>query len=352
MRQAGSAPVWALAGAAVTLSFSPGCRPARETSKDAAPLPLATADPLEDGVDVDCWPGFRGRGAQGVAPGGKPAVHFSGAEGFRWKIEVPGQGWSSPVVWKDRVLLTSALDETDPPTLAVLCYDRADGRLRWKAEAGQAAGGSHSKNGYASASVATDGERVVAFFGTTGLFCYDHGRKAALARRPGQPGTQVGNRLQPGPLRQPGDPVVRQRAGLLPGRLRQDGRPRSVAHAPREARLLEHAGRGRGRRRRRPGRDRGQRLLQRRPGRPPGHRLRRGRRAALVERRRHDRVGYAHADGPRRAGLLHQRAQRAHPGRPARRRRRRDPAAASSGAFAPAGPTCPAAWCTATASTW
>ena len=162
-----------LLGVAVVLALAAGCGPDRVVSEDAAPLPLLDSDPLEDGAELDCWPGFRGRGAQGIAPGGKPAVRFSHEEGFRWKVEVPGDGWSSPVVWKDRVLLTSALEETDPPTLAVLCYDRADGRLRWRVDAGPAAGSTHNKNGYASASVATDGERIVAFFGTTGLFCYD-----------------------------------------------------------------------------------------------------------------------------------------------------------------------------------
>ena len=163
----------ALLGVAVALALWVGCRPAREVSEEAAPLPLVDSDSLEDGADVDCWPGFRGPGAQGIAPGGKPALHFNQSEGFRWKVEVPGDGWSSPVVCKDRVLLTSALDQTDPPTLAVLCYDRADGRLVWQADAGQAAGSSHNKNGYASASVVTDGVRIVAFFGAAGLFCYD-----------------------------------------------------------------------------------------------------------------------------------------------------------------------------------
>jgi outer membrane protein assembly factor BamB len=86
---------------------------------------------------------------------------------------VPGEGNSSPVVWDDSVLLTTALTEDDPPQLAVVCYDRSDGTLRWRAGVGRAEGQTHSKNGYASATVATDGRAVFAFFGSTGLFCYD-----------------------------------------------------------------------------------------------------------------------------------------------------------------------------------
>lgn len=154
-----------------------GCRPAVEVSEGAAALDPIETDPLEDGQGADVWPGFRGPNSQGVAPAGKPAVEFGTERGVRWSTEVPGSGSSSPVVWKNQVLLTSALDEGSPPQLAVLCYDRRDGRELWRAEAGPASGPTHTKNGFASASVATDGQRVVAFFGTTGLFCFDMGGK-------------------------------------------------------------------------------------------------------------------------------------------------------------------------------
>ena len=150
-----------------------GCRPAIESTPQAVSLPLLDRDPLEDGVGTDCWPGWRGRNGSGIAPGGSPAVSFSTTEGFRWKVEVPGKGNSSPVVWDDFVLLTTALLDTDPPGLAILCLDRSDGHRLWQAEVGSAQRPTHNKNGYASATVATDGEGIFAFFGTTGLFCYD-----------------------------------------------------------------------------------------------------------------------------------------------------------------------------------
>ncbi len=97
---------------------------------------------------------------------------------MRWRAEVPGRGVSSPVVWSDYVFLTTALPGDELPQLAVLCYRRDDGQLLWQAEVGRAGGRTHAKNGYASATVATDGERVYSFFGTTGLFCHDlHGKQ-------------------------------------------------------------------------------------------------------------------------------------------------------------------------------
>ena len=153
-------------GAAIVLLALFGCRRAEEELPTG---PAAFSPPPADPIG---WPQWRGPGASGVASGGSPAVRFHTHGGFRWKIEVPGEGHSSPVVWGDSVLLTTALSDTDPPTLAVLCYDRRDGTLLWQQQAGQAQGRSHAKNGYASATLATDGERVVAFFGSAGLFCY------------------------------------------------------------------------------------------------------------------------------------------------------------------------------------
>jgi len=169
-------------GVLLALAGWAGCRPAFESSDQAVSLPLVEHDPAENSLETGRWPGWRGKNGCGVAPGAGPAIELSNMQGFRWKKAVPGMGdipWpkSSPVVWDNFVLLTTALDDTDPPTLAVLCYDRADGTLLWQAEAGEARGRTHDKNGYASASVATDGQRIFAFFGGTGLFCYDFAGK-------------------------------------------------------------------------------------------------------------------------------------------------------------------------------
>lgn len=55
------------------------------------------------------WPGFRGHGMTGVAPGTKVPERWSPAENVTWKVEIPGQGWSSPIVWGDTVFITSGI---------------------------------------------------------------------------------------------------------------------------------------------------------------------------------------------------------------------------------------------------
>ena len=157
----------------VALTCCAGCRPTIESSDLAEPLPPATRDPRENEVDAQRWPGWRGANASGIAPAGSPAVHFDPSKAVRWKVAIEGRGNSSPVVWDDAVLLTTALEDTDPVALEILCFDRADGELLWQKEVGKAQGPSHNKNGFASASVATDGRGIFAFFGSTGLFCYD-----------------------------------------------------------------------------------------------------------------------------------------------------------------------------------
>lgn len=154
------------------LTLSLGCGRGLHTSSDATAWKALEKDPAEDGRQLDCWPGWRGRNGQGIAAGGDPPIHFGPREGVRWKVDSRA-GNSSPVVWAGRVLLTAQLDDSNHPALGVMAFDRRDGHLLWQAAAGSACGSTHDKNGYASASVATDGERVVAFFGATGLFCCD-----------------------------------------------------------------------------------------------------------------------------------------------------------------------------------
>jgi len=174
-----------------------GCRPPVESTPEAAPWSLAQSDSAEDGAGLDRWPGWRGRNGSGVAPGGSPATSFGATEGFRWKVEVPGEGNSSPVVWDEWVLLTTALDKSDPPTLAILGFDRSDGRLLWQTEVGRARGRTHAKNGYASATVATDGERVFAFFGTAGLYCCDFSGEVLWRAELGDLGHMYGTAASP-----------------------------------------------------------------------------------------------------------------------------------------------------------
>jgi len=123
--------VWQWVFAALVLGvFVVGCAPQKVVSPQATELPLLDQDPRENGENLGRWPCFRGPQCQGIAPGGNPPVRFGPKQNLRWKTPVPGRGNSSPVVWDDHVVLTSALDQFDPPQLVVLCFDRWSGRQR------------------------------------------------------------------------------------------------------------------------------------------------------------------------------------------------------------------------------
>ncbi|MEJ5341597.1 MAG: PQQ-binding-like beta-propeller repeat protein [Thermogutta sp.] len=151
---------------------SSGCRKPVITP-EAKPWPAIATDPLETDPDLGQWPMFRGPLAQGIGVKAHPPIQFSPQHNLKWKVTVPGQGNSSPVVWGDYVFLTSAVDDGREPIGVVLAFRRSDGQLLWQREVGRLYGKTHPKNGYASPSVATDGERIVAFFGSAGLLCCD-----------------------------------------------------------------------------------------------------------------------------------------------------------------------------------
>ncbi len=143
------------------------------------------------------WPQFRGPNATGLGDG-KPPKKWSVTAGqdVRWKAAIPGLGHSSPVVWGDRVYLTTAASSaTNSPELLtgwmggsgepaeesgewfykVLCLNAADGRVLWEktAHTGVPKVKRHPKASHANCTPATNGDRVVAFFGSEGLYCYD-----------------------------------------------------------------------------------------------------------------------------------------------------------------------------------
>lgn len=141
------------------------------------------------------WPQFRGPGARGVAGSTALPEHWSATENVAWKAAIPGQGWSSPIVWSDRVFLTTAVNSgaTESPKKGlymggerrdaprpehewkVLCLDLASGKVRWEkaVQKSQPAEPKHVKNSYASETPVTDGERVYAYIGNLGVFCLD-----------------------------------------------------------------------------------------------------------------------------------------------------------------------------------
>ncbi len=118
------------------------------------------------------WPAWRGPRGDGHADAKAPPLRWSRTENVRWKTPLPGPCNSSPIVCKDRVFLTQALDKGR--RRAVLCLDRASGKVLWQREtpfAGQES--THETNPYCSATPVADGERVIASLGSAGMVCYD-----------------------------------------------------------------------------------------------------------------------------------------------------------------------------------
>ena len=119
------------------------------------------------------WPRLRGPSGQGAAVESDFPLTWSATENIAWKTPLPGRGNSSPVVWDDKIVLTSASE--DGAERLLLCYARADGRPLWQRHAPQPSTveNLYWKNSYASSTPVTDGERIIAFFGNSGLVCYD-----------------------------------------------------------------------------------------------------------------------------------------------------------------------------------
>jgi outer membrane protein assembly factor BamB len=120
--------------------------------------------------DALVWPQFRGPGGSGVAEGQNPPVEIGPDTNVRWKVPVPS-GLSSPIVAGDKLILTAF----DDGKLYTIAYRRADGKEAWRAQApAKEIESYHQQEGSPAASTSvTDGERIVSYFGSCGLFCYD-----------------------------------------------------------------------------------------------------------------------------------------------------------------------------------
>ena len=141
------------------------------------------------------WPQFRGAGALGVGVNENLPDKWSATENVEWKTDLPGRGWSCPVVWGERVFLTTVVNEGTsedpkkglyfggerpefPETVhrwKVYCLDLASGEIRWEREVhrGKPQSAIHLKNSYASETPVTDGEMVYCYFGNLGIFAFD-----------------------------------------------------------------------------------------------------------------------------------------------------------------------------------
>ena len=114
-------------------------------------------------IRAENWPGWRGPSGDGVSAGKGIPTKWSSTENIAWKIPVPGEGHSSPIVWGDKVFLTSSLTEKNKRIL--LCIDRLSGQTVWKRDVVQSPPETvHRLNSRASGTPATDGKQVYVTF--------------------------------------------------------------------------------------------------------------------------------------------------------------------------------------------
>ena len=118
------------------------------------------------GEQFDDWQEFRGPTGQGYAENTNPPLHWSPTKNIAWKKSIPGQGWSSPIVYKGSVYITTAqIDENKSPTsLRLLRLDVLNGNILWDKEVFSWSGLSrkHTKNGYASPTPIAENDVTVA----------------------------------------------------------------------------------------------------------------------------------------------------------------------------------------------
>jgi outer membrane protein assembly factor BamB len=145
---------------------------------------------------ADNWPSFRGTDGQSVSKEQGLPAEWGPQKNVRWRVELPGKSNGSPVVWGDRVFVAQAVEKDKRRT--VMCFNRADGKLLWQSGVAYSdAESTHPDNPYCSGTPATDGERVVACFGSAGLYCYDFAGKELWHRDLGKLNHMFGNAISP-----------------------------------------------------------------------------------------------------------------------------------------------------------
>jgi len=123
-------------------------------------------------VSAGNWPDFRGPTGDGRATAARLPLSWSETENVKWKFELPGQGWSTPVAWDDQLWMTSA--EDDGKSLLVLCVGN-DGEVRHKVKVFtvEKPAPINRLNSHASPSPVIEAGRVYVHFGTNGTACLD-----------------------------------------------------------------------------------------------------------------------------------------------------------------------------------
>jgi len=127
------------------------------------------------------WPMWRGPTNDGTTDETNLPVKWSTSENVKWKVSLPDRGNSTPVVWGDKLFLTQAIEKEGKRML--LCFDKKTGKQLWDAVViWKEPETTHGTNPYCSASPGTDGERVIVFHASAGVFCYDMNGKEQWKR--------------------------------------------------------------------------------------------------------------------------------------------------------------------------
>ncbi len=156
---------------------------------------VLAASSLADDTNQTNWPQFRGADATGVSRNIGLPDRWSVTENVEWKVEIPGRGWGSPVVWGNRVFLSTVInsgvteplkkglyfggDRLDIPKTThewkAMCLELSTGKVNWEktVRTGTPTSPIHIKNSYASETPVTDGKHLVVSFGNVGIFCFD-----------------------------------------------------------------------------------------------------------------------------------------------------------------------------------
>lgn len=123
-------------------------------------------------IQAQNWPQWRGPGANGVAEQGNYPTKISSADELLWKTKLPGAGGSTPIVWKDHIILTSGVGDSDEAEDGVLCFDW-EGNQVWEVKLGKQISGKHPRGSGSNPSAITDGERIFVLFKSTTLAALD-----------------------------------------------------------------------------------------------------------------------------------------------------------------------------------
>jgi outer membrane protein assembly factor BamB len=146
---------------------------------------------------LSSWPQWRGPLSTGAAIKGNPPVNFGETQNLKWKREIPGKGHSTPVIWGDKIIVTTAVATSEKPPVdstkqaasspmpvnrsefihefRVFVIDRKDGQIIWEKTVTKEKPqeGTHEFGSWASNSPCTDGTHIYAYFGSRGVFCLD-----------------------------------------------------------------------------------------------------------------------------------------------------------------------------------